>query len=109
MTPQEIVAIIGGAAGVVGGWVAWTKSHAERDNLAVDTMRDVLEEVRQELVKERANRGRCESRLEVMAQEIKAVRMQLVRTEGQVEVQAGKVARLELWVRAQGHDPDGLT
>jgi len=108
VTPQEILALAGGAAGIVGGWFAWTKSHAERDNLAVDTMRDVLEEVRSELVKERDQRGRCEERLEIMAQEIRAVRVQLVRTENQVESQAGKVARLEAWVRAQGADPEGI-
>jgi septal ring factor EnvC (AmiA/AmiB activator) len=108
MTPQEIVALTGGAAGLIGGFVAWTKSHAERDNLAVDTMRDVLEEVRDQLERERVTRSRCEERLEMMAQEIKSVRVQLVRTENQVEAQAGKVARLEAWVRSQGADPEGI-
>jgi septal ring factor EnvC (AmiA/AmiB activator) len=108
VTPQEAVALIGGAAGVIGGWFAWSKSHAERDNLAVDTMRDVLEEVRNQLAREQETRSRCEERLEMMAQEIRAVRVQLVRTENQVESQAGKVARLEAWVRAQGADPEGI-
>lgn len=108
MTPQEAVAIIGGLAGVIGGWVAWTKSHAERDNLAVDTMRDVLEEVRVELVKEREQRGRCETRLEIMAAEIKTLRMQVVRTENQVDTFARKVVVLEHWVRAQGALPEGI-
>ena len=108
MTPQEAVAIVGGLAGLIGGFVAWTKSHAERDNLAVDTMRDVLEEVRNELRKEQEIRHRCETKMEIMAAEIRAVRMQLVRTENQIDANARKVAVLETWVRAQGANPEGI-
>lgn len=106
MTGPELIAAAGGMVGVIGAWVAWAKTKAEADQVAVETMRDVLEEVRAELVTERTHRGRCETRLETMAAEIRSVRMQLVRTENQVQNWVEKVAVLETWVRAQGHNPD---
>lgn len=108
MTGQEIVAIVGGVVGAVGGAAAWRKTHAERDNLAVDTMKDVLEEVRKEMDREKAVRGRCEQRLIIMESELQTLRANLARAEVTLSVTTRKVNLLERWMRSQGATPDSI-
>jgi septal ring factor EnvC (AmiA/AmiB activator) len=108
MTPQEAVAVAGGAVGAVGAIVAWRKTRAEHDNLAVDTMRDVLEEVRREMDRERADRSRCEQRLLTMESELKVLRSALIRAEVTLSVTTRKVGLLERWMRAQGANPEDV-
>lgn len=108
MTSQEIIAIIGGAIGAVGGAAAWRKTHAERDNLAVDTMRDVLADVKQEMDREKTVRGRCEQRLVVLESELQVLRTHLARAEVTLNVTTHKVNLLERWMRAQGATPESI-
>lgn len=102
MGPGEIVAIIVAAVGALTGVVAWNKTRAEAESIAVATSIELVETLRVEVRLLRDELDTQREHRQNLADELH----ELKRTyHSELRSLRKRVATLEDWIKSQGTDP----
>jgi len=112
MSPELIAALVAGflgAGGVTGAIVAWRRAGPESRSIEVATIRQVMEELRDEMYEERAANNTCKEMLERTRWELAQNRSEMTRLEVQVSAFRHRIDRLEEFIRLNTEwDPEDI-
>lgn len=106
MGPSEIVAIVVAFVGAVTGAIAWVKTRAEAESIAVATSIELIETLRTEVGLLRIELDTQREHRQNLADELHSLRRTYT-TE--LTSLRKRVATLEDWIKSQGTDPRTIT
>ena len=98
----EIIALVVAVAGAATGAIAWAKTRAEAESIAVATSIELVEALRKELHAMRAELDTQRGHRQNLADELHELKRSY---QSEVRNLRKRVATLEDWIKAQGTDP----